>query len=96
MKVLITGGGTGGHLYSGIAIAKVFKNMNSTIDIQFVGTNTGLENKVVPQEGYLLKTIRIRPLAGHKFLKVLASVSRFPLAVLDSLKILKEIGRAHV
>lgn len=92
MKVLITGGGTGGHLYSGIAIAKVFKNMNSTIDIQFVGTNTGLENKVVPQEGYLLKTIRIRPLAGHKFLKVLASVSRFPLAVLDSLKILKDVS----
>lgn len=90
MKVLITGGGTGGHLFPGIAIAKVVKKRNSGADILFVGTSRGIESKVLPKEGYSLKTIRIEPLVGHKFLKMLLSLGRIPLTVLDSLKILKE------
>lgn len=92
MKILITGGGTGGHLFPGLAIAKGFKGRNSRADIYFVGTDRGIESKILPKEGYPLKTIRIEPLAGHRILKILLSLSRFPLALLDSLRILKEIN----
>lgn len=89
MKVLIAGGGTGGHLYPGIAIARVFKNNGA--EIQFVGTSKGIESRVLPKEGYALRTIRIRPLAGRRFLSVLSSLRIFPLAMIDSLKMIKEV-----
>ncbi|MDI6602145.1 MAG: undecaprenyldiphospho-muramoylpentapeptide beta-N-acetylglucosaminyltransferase [Thermoanaerobacteraceae bacterium] len=60
MKVLIAGGGTGGHIYPGVAIAKELKEKDSKVEILFVGTENGLENKIVPKEGFNLKTIRSR------------------------------------
>lgn len=90
MKILIAGGGTGGHLFPGLAIAKGFKDMNGGADIFFAGTERGIESRVLPKEGYPLKNIRVEPLAGHGLFKIFASLGRFPLALSDSLKILKE------
>lgn len=92
MKILIAGGGTGGHLFPGIAIAKGFKERNGGADIFFVGTERGIESRVLPKEGYPLKSIRVEPLAGHGLFKRFLSLSRFPLALTDSLRILKEVS----
>ena len=56
-RVVIAGGGTGGHLYPGIALAKALKKHDKEMDITFVGTKQGIEAKVLPQEGFPLKTI---------------------------------------
>ena len=58
-KVVIAGGGTGGHLFPSIALAKALKRNDMTIEITFVGTKQGIESKVLPEEGFKLKTIKI-------------------------------------
>jgi len=59
MRVIITGGGTGGHIYPGIAIAKKLKTKKGA-EILFVGSRNGLENELVPLAGFNLKTITVR------------------------------------
>ncbi|OPJ56857.1 undecaprenyldiphospho-muramoylpentapeptide beta-N-acetylglucosaminyltransferase [Alkalithermobacter paradoxus] len=59
MRVLISGGGTGGHIYPAIAIANKLEEEIKDIEILFVGTEKGLESKVVPSAGYELKTITV-------------------------------------
>jgi len=53
-KFLIAGGGTGGHIYPGIAIAKALESLDPSIEVEFVGSNLGLEKNIVPREGYKL------------------------------------------
>lgn len=60
MKVLISGGGTAGHINPGIAIAKYIKNKNPDCEILFVGTQKGLESKLVPRENFEIKFIKVR------------------------------------
>ncbi|NLM74607.1 MAG: undecaprenyldiphospho-muramoylpentapeptide beta-N-acetylglucosaminyltransferase [Clostridiaceae bacterium] len=60
MKYIISGGGTGGHIYPGLAIAKEIKAKEPDAEILFVGTRHGLESKLVPREGYDIKFIDVR------------------------------------
>lgn len=60
MKVLISGGGTAGHINPGIAIAKYIKSKNPDCEIIFIGTQKGLETKLVPRENFELKLIKVR------------------------------------
>ncbi|HKP47347.1 MAG TPA: glycosyltransferase, partial [Pyrinomonadaceae bacterium] len=57
MRVLIAAGGTGGHIYPGIAVAKEIVRRHPDAEIAFVGTARGLENKLVPQAGFELLLI---------------------------------------
>lgn len=57
MRLLLTGGGTGGHLYPALAVADLIKEKDSTAEILFVGTEDGLESLVVPQRGYPFRKI---------------------------------------
>ncbi|HLS53130.1 MAG TPA: glycosyltransferase, partial [Tissierellaceae bacterium] len=51
MKYLISGGGTGGHIYPALAIAREIERRDQEAKILYVGTKTGLEAKLVPREG---------------------------------------------
>ena len=57
MRVLIAGGGTGGHLYPGIAVAEEFIRQEPATEVLFVGTRRGIETKILPRDGYRLETI---------------------------------------
>lgn len=57
MRVLIAAGGTGGHIYPGIAVANEIRRRQPEADVRFVGTARGLENKLVPRAGYQLSLI---------------------------------------
>ncbi len=57
MRVLIAAGGTGGHIYPGIAVAKEILRREPGSEVRFVGTARGLENKLVPQAGFGLSII---------------------------------------
>ncbi len=57
MRVLIAAGGTGGHIYPGIAVAKEIMRRDPKSEVRFVGTARGLENKLVPQAGFELSLI---------------------------------------
>lgn len=62
MKVMMTGGGTGGHIYPAIAIADTIKDNQPDAEIIFVGTSKGMENRLVPRAGYPLEHIEIQGL----------------------------------
>jgi len=64
MKVIVAGGGTGGHLFPGIALAGDIMNKYPESKIIFVGTERGLEAKVIPKIGYELKFISIKGFVG--------------------------------
>ena len=57
MKVLIAAGGTGGHIYPGIAVAQEIMRRDSESEVRFVGTSRGLETRLVPQAGFELSLI---------------------------------------
>lgn len=57
MRVLFTGGGTGGHLYPALAVADLLRELEPGCEIIFVGTGEGLEGKVVPGAGYPFRRI---------------------------------------
>ncbi len=59
MKVIMTGGGTGGHIYPAIAIADKIKRKNPDAEILFVGTKRGMERELVPQNGYDIQFITV-------------------------------------
>ena len=60
MKILLSGGGTGGHVYPAIAIANKIKEENPDAEILFVGTEKGIESEIVPKYGYELKTVTVQ------------------------------------
>jgi UDP-N-acetylglucosamine--N-acetylmuramyl-(pentapeptide) pyrophosphoryl-undecaprenol N-acetylglucosamine transferase len=89
MRILIAGGGTGGHLFPGIALAEEFATRHHKNDVVFVGTERGLESRVVPASGFKLETIRARGLKGMGFLRLLQGLFALPLAFWESWAILR-------
>ena len=59
MKVIMTGGGTGGHIYPAIAIADKIRRRHPEAEILFVGTQRGMEKELVPQNGYPIRFITV-------------------------------------
>ena len=84
-KVVIAGGGTGGHLFPSIALAKALKRNDMTIEITFVGTKQGIESKVLPEEGFKLKTIISSGLLGKRGLNRWISWSKLPVGAAQSM-----------
>src|SRR5690554_6731401 len=62
MKYIISGGGTGGHIYPALAIAKEIKSFDKKAEILYIGTKDSLESELIPKEGIEFKTIRVRGL----------------------------------
>jgi UDP-N-acetylglucosamine--N-acetylmuramyl-(pentapeptide) pyrophosphoryl-undecaprenol N-acetylglucosamine transferase len=62
---MIAGGGTGGHLFPGIAVAEAARRRDPQAAILFVGSERGLEARVLPETGFALETLPIAPLRGR-------------------------------
>ena len=84
-SVVIAGGGTGGHLYPGIALAKALMKHDADIEITFVGTRQGIESRVLPREGFRLKTILSGGLLGKKGIGRWINWLKLPVSLLQSL-----------
>jgi len=89
MKVIIAGGGTGGHLYPALAIASEFKAFDLANEILFVGTLRGLEQKVVPKEGFDIKFINVEGIVNVGLFKLIKSLLTIPKGLLQSRSILE-------
>ncbi|MBJ6759196.1 undecaprenyldiphospho-muramoylpentapeptide beta-N-acetylglucosaminyltransferase [Myxococcaceae bacterium JPH2] len=88
MKVLIAGGGTGGHLFPGIALAEEVVTRHHANEVVFVGTERGLESRVVPREGYPLELVKVQGLKGKGLVGLLKGLLALPLAFIESFRIL--------
>lgn len=89
MKILISGGGTGGHIYPAIAIANKIKENMHDVEILFVGTHRGLENQLVPKAGYSLKTITVSGFKRKLSFELLKSIKDLFMGLKDSLQVIK-------
>ncbi|MBI5026914.1 MAG: undecaprenyldiphospho-muramoylpentapeptide beta-N-acetylglucosaminyltransferase [Nitrospirae bacterium] len=89
MRIIIAGGGTGGHLFPGIALAREFKKVHASTEIMFVGTAEGIEATVVPKEGFDVRFIRSEGLVRVGAVRTLRSLAKLPLSMKDSYTLLR-------
>lgn len=87
-RVVIAGGGTGGHLYPGVAVAREIVRRVPDAVVTFVGTTTGIESRVVPREGFPLATIRSAGLKGRSRAALVRGLALLPLSALDAWRVL--------
>ena len=87
LRVVIAGGGTGGHLYPGIAIARELAARRPGSTITFAGTARGIETKVVPREGFELDLLRIAGLKGRSAIGAIRGIALLPLSFADGWRI---------
>ena len=84
LSVLIAGGGTGGHLYPGVAVARELLVRRPDAQVTFVGTAAGIEARVIPREGFALEVIRSAGLKGKSLASLARGVGLLPLSALDA------------
>jgi len=84
MRVVIAGGGTGGHLFPGIAVAREVLRRQPNAQVTFAGTARGIESRVIPREGFELDIIRSRGLKGTSLAARLRGVLLIPLSAIDA------------
>ncbi len=89
MRVLIAGGGTGGHIMPALAIAAALKKQYQA-ELLFVGTARGLESRLVPQSGYQLELIKVGQLKNVSLVTRLRTMLDLPLSVLHCRTLLKQ------
>jgi len=89
MRLIIAGGGTGGHLFPGIAVAEEFLARGPENEVLFVGTERGIEARLLPKLGYKLELISASGMKGMGTVKKLMSAGRLLYGYSQSRKILK-------
>jgi UDP-N-acetylglucosamine--N-acetylmuramyl-(pentapeptide) pyrophosphoryl-undecaprenol N-acetylglucosamine transferase len=90
MKLLIAGGGTGGHVFPAIAIAKEWLSRGTEREVVLVGTERGLETKLVPQAGLPLETLRVAGLKGKGGATLAKNLAMLAPAMVDARRVLKK------
>lgn len=88
MRILIAGGGTGGHLYPGIALGRELLRRDPAAEVSFVGTAAGIESRVVPREGFALDLIRVAGLKGKGRAEQLRGFLLLPTAAADAWRVI--------
>jgi UDP-N-acetylglucosamine--N-acetylmuramyl-(pentapeptide) pyrophosphoryl-undecaprenol N-acetylglucosamine transferase len=95
IRVLIAAGGTGGHLYPGIAIAEEWMRLHPNSRVVFVGTDRGPERKAVPAAGFELRTIAARGLPRRPGLGWITAAFGLVKALVQSFRLIVEL-KPHV
>ena len=90
--MVIAGGGTGGHLFPGVAIAEEFLGRNPANRVLFIGTKRGLERRVLSGLGLPLRTLNVEGLKGRGPLGILGSLFKIPGSLFESFRILREFS----
>lgn len=96
-NIIIAGGGTGGHIYPGVAIARAIQKLDPNVEIHFVGTSIGLENKIIPREGFQLHLIESGKLnMKGSFFKKIQTICKIPLGLIQSFRLLVRLKPQYV
>src|SRR5437588_5357002 len=88
VSVVIAGGGTGGHLYPGIAVARELLARRPSAQVSFAGTARGIEARVVPREGLSLDVIRSGGIKGKSIAGRARGALLLPLGLVDAWRLL--------
>mgnify|MGYP001314959670 CR=1 FL=1 len=90
MRVVLTGGGTGGHIYPALAIGREISEREPGSSVLYVGTNRGLEGRIVPEQGIAFENITITGFRRSLSFENVKTVMRFLQGVKRSKQILKK------
>ncbi len=90
MKLLIAGGGTGGHVFPALAIAGEWMSRGKERDVVLVGTQRGIEMKLVPQAGLPLETLRVAGLKGKGGTTLLKNLTMLGPGLADAFRVLRK------
>src|SRR6516225_6182476 len=90
VKLLIAGGGTGGHVFPALAIAREWLSRGSDREVVLVGTERGIERKLVPQAGLPLELLRVAGLKGKGGATLLKNLFMLAPAMLDARRVLRK------
>lgn len=96
VRLVIAGGGTGGHLYPGIAVAEALLRCDPQAKVLFVGTARGIEARVLPGLGFDLALIRVEGVQGRGLKGLLRALWQVPASVWQSLRILRRFQATAV
>ena len=88
MRVVIAGGGTGGHLFPGLAVARALKARLPAAQISFAGTSTGIEARIIPSTEFELDVIRSGGLKGKSLVVVARGLGLLPLSGFDAWRLI--------
>ncbi|HET9469511.1 MAG TPA: undecaprenyldiphospho-muramoylpentapeptide beta-N-acetylglucosaminyltransferase, partial [Usitatibacter sp.] len=89
-RIVIAGGGTGGHVFPAVAVAEALQAL-ADIDVVFCGTDRGVETRVVPARGWRLELLDVRPLKGQSPRRAMMSAARAAGATLRALGLLRRL-----
>ena len=95
LRIVIAGGGTGGHLYPGIAVAREIVSRRPDAQISFVGTAKGIEARVVPLEGFPLDLIRSGGIKGKSIAARGRGAALLPVSLVDAWRVVRR-RRPHL
>jgi UDP-N-acetylglucosamine--N-acetylmuramyl-(pentapeptide) pyrophosphoryl-undecaprenol N-acetylglucosamine transferase len=96
MRTIIAGGGTGGHLFPGIAVAREIQRRSKDAEVLFVGAEQGIESRLVPQEGFPLRCLPAGSMKGIGWLARVRNLVATVKGIRGAKKILKEFRPAVV
>jgi len=91
VKIVISGGGTGGHIYPALTIANYIKELEPEAEITFVGTRLGLEKDIVHRYGYPLEFITVAGFERHLGLGTLKSAMKLLVGLQDAARLLDKL-----
>jgi UDP-N-acetylglucosamine--N-acetylmuramyl-(pentapeptide) pyrophosphoryl-undecaprenol N-acetylglucosamine transferase len=94
-RVVIAGGGTGGHLYPGVAVARELLRRQPDATVTFAGTARGLESRLIPKEGFELDVIRSVGLKGRSIATAMRGLAMVPVSLADAWAIVSR-RRPHI
>ncbi|QQR89423.1 MAG: undecaprenyldiphospho-muramoylpentapeptide beta-N-acetylglucosaminyltransferase [Myxococcales bacterium] len=90
-RLVVAGGGTGGHLFPGIAVVEELRRRSPGIEVIFVGTKRGIEHRLLPQRGERLEYVEVESLKGRSLLGFAASLTRLPRSLWRAFRLLRSI-----
>lgn len=96
LGMVIAGGGTGGHLFPGIAVAEEFLRREPGNRVLFIGTERGLERRILGTLGFPLRTIPAEGIKGRGALRAAGALAKIPAGFFASYRILREFDPAIV
>lgn len=90
MRLIVTGGGTGGHIYPAVAVAKEMTLLLPRASVLYVGTESGMESKIVPKEGLAFRPVRSSGVMGKSTGVALKGLATAFMGVLEATAVIRE------
>lgn len=90
-RIVVAGGGTGGHLFPGLAVVEELRRREPGLDVVFVGTARGIEARILPERGERLELVDVSPLSGRGPREMARGISLLPRAVTRAARLLREV-----